>query len=208
MPSKGNLKNAPTTKPAEYQYSNLGYMIAGSMAERVTGESWESLMQKRLFEPLGMKSAGFGPPGTHGRTDEPLGHVKSDGKWVPKYHDNAEALGPAGRVHCSLQDWARFAALQLPASEPKILDRKILNELLNPTGRYAAGWNIAQRPWAKGMALNHGGSNTMWFAIVWVAPKLNRTFIAVTNSADDKSAGICDKTISQLIRIDAANRVK
>jgi CubicO group peptidase (beta-lactamase class C family) len=61
------LQQAPQTKPGStYAYSNVGYALAGLMAEQVTGESWENLMAKRLFEPLEMSSAGFGTPGRPG----------------------------------------------------------------------------------------------------------------------------------------------
>ena len=36
--------------------------IAGHMAERATGKSWEDLMQAELFGPLGMREVGFGAP--------------------------------------------------------------------------------------------------------------------------------------------------
>lgn len=38
----------------EYEYSAASYLIAASMAETVTGKSWEALMEEYLFEPLGI----------------------------------------------------------------------------------------------------------------------------------------------------------
>src|SRR5208337_2717236 len=70
------LSEPPLTRPGTvYAYSNAGYVMAGLMAEQVSGQSWEELIQQRLFEPLGMKSAGFGPPGqsNRGRIDQPWG---------------------------------------------------------------------------------------------------------------------------------------
>jgi CubicO group peptidase (beta-lactamase class C family) len=199
---KENLKNASIVKPGEYHYSNLGYMVAGCIAESLTGSTWESLMKKRLFGPLGMISAGFGPPGISNQIDQPWGHVKSEGSWQPKKFDNAEAHGPAGRVHCTLEDWAKFISLQLPRNKALILDRKHLDKLIDSSSNYAGGWIVVQRPWAKGKALSHSGSNKMWYATVWVAPKLNRGFIVATNSCDKNSPAICDKMIGKLIEID------
>lgn len=199
---KENLKNASSLKTGGYLYSNLGYMIAGCMAERLTGLSWESLMRKRLFSPLGMTSAGFGPTGITDKVNQPWGHNKSERNWQPPQFDNAEALGPAGRVHCTVEDWAKFLSLQLPRSKASILDSKHLDKLIDPIGEYAGGWIVVQRTWANGKALSHSGSNTMWFATVWVAPKLNRAFIVVTNSCDNNSGVLCDKMIGKLISID------
>jgi len=54
---------APGTKKI---YSNQGYAVIGAMLERLTGTPWEALITERLFKPLHMDSAGFGPPGTTG----------------------------------------------------------------------------------------------------------------------------------------------
>ena len=202
---KENLKEVPTLKHGAYHYSNLGYVIAGCMAEKVTGSTWESLMQKRIFDPLGMDSAGFGPPGAPRKTDQPWGHVRSGEKWRPRQFDNAEALGPAGRVHCSFADWAKFIAMQLAGGKKLGLDRETLDKFITPTGTYAGGWILAQRPWGKGTVLTHSGSNTMWHATVWVAPKLDRAFLVATNSRDENSHAICDQIIGKLIQIDRGN---
>jgi CubicO group peptidase (beta-lactamase class C family) len=202
---QANLKQAPVRKQGVYHYSNLGYMIAGCMAEKVTGSTWESLMQKRIFDPLGMDSAGFGPPGASGKTDQPWGHVRSGEGWRPRQFDNAEALGPAGRVHASFADWAKFLAMQLPGGKNLGLDRKILEKLITPTGNYAGGWRVTKRPWGKGTVLTHSGSNTMWYALVWVAPQLDRAFLVATNSRDNDSHAICDKMIGKLIQINQGN---
>ncbi|MBN1632518.1 MAG: beta-lactamase family protein, partial [Thermoleophilia bacterium] len=34
-----------------FLYSNLGYVVAGSMAETVTGKTWEALMKEEVFTP-------------------------------------------------------------------------------------------------------------------------------------------------------------
>ena len=202
---QAKLKEAPARKQGVYHYSNLGYLIAGCMAEKVTGSTWESLMQKRIFDPLGMNSAGFGPPGASGKTDQPWGHVRSGKAWRPRQFDNAEALGPAGRVHASFDDWAKFLAIQLPGGNNLGLDRKALDKLITPTVNYAGGWRVTKRPWGKGTVLTHSGSNTMWYAVVWVAPQLDRAFLVATNSRDDNSQVMCDQMIGKLIQIDQGN---
>jgi len=203
---KENLKNAPMIGPDSFQYSNLGYMIAGCIAEKITGDTWENLIKKRIFVPLNMRSAGFGPPGTLGKIEQPWGHLRSGPDWRPKQSDNAQSLGPAGRVHCNFEDWAKFISLQLPRNQSRALyDHDILNKLKTTTDQYAGGWIVVKRSWGKGFVLTHSGSNTMWYAVVWVAPSLNRAFIVATNSKDKNSRSICDKLIGKLIKIDNKN---
>lgn len=44
------LKTKPAYEPGtKTMYLNYGYVIAGAMAEKVTGKSWEELMKKLFF---------------------------------------------------------------------------------------------------------------------------------------------------------------
>lgn len=43
-------------------YSCLGYIVLGKLLERVTGQSLDTLAQRRIFAPLGMASTRFNPP--------------------------------------------------------------------------------------------------------------------------------------------------
>ena len=202
---RDNLANPPAGPMGEYLYSNLGYMVAGAMAEKLTGESWESLMEEHLFAPLGITTAGFGPPGTPGAVDQPWGHYRNQmGIWTPVQFDNAEALGPAGTVHIAIADWAKFIALWFPGQTPAILDRASLDELTDPdSGDYAAGWNVAQREWADGIALWHDGSNGVWRTVLWIAPELGIAYIAAANDSDifanDDILQVLDAIVAGLI---------
>ena len=201
-----NLSAAPAIKPGEFNYSNFGYMIAACMAEKVTGLSWESLMKQRLFNPLGMSSAGYGVPGTPGLIDQPWGHLRSGWQWQPSTDYDAEALGPAGEIHCTVADWAKFLALQL-GYKKSILDQKYLDKLVEPVGFYAGGWGVIEDlPWANGKVFTHNGSNGIWYATVLVAPKLNRAYVVVTNSRDfSNTSDICSKMINRLITMNQTN---
>ena len=51
---KDELSKAPQHKPGtHYEYSNLGYAIAGAITERITGKSWEQAMQDEVFSSVG-----------------------------------------------------------------------------------------------------------------------------------------------------------
>ena len=94
---RGVTSKPPETTPGrKFIYSNAGVSIAGHMAEKVTGKSWEDLMREKIFRPLGMTTAGFGAPGTRAKNDQPRGH-KADGSPVEPGPgaDNPVAIGPA-----------------------------------------------------------------------------------------------------------------
>jgi D-alanyl-D-alanine carboxypeptidase len=188
-----------------FQYSNEGFIIAGHLLEVITGKSWETLMREQLFEPLGMKSAGFGPPGSAEKVDAPRGHT-SWWKAVPpgKSADNPPGLGPAGTVHANLEDWGKFIAFNLRAAQGKEprLPKKLFDELTTPPDKldkYALGWVTAQRDWAGGKAIWHNGSNTMWYAVAWLAPEKGFAALAACNQAGSNASSACDKAISLMI---------
>ena len=201
------LIKPPRSKPgSEMFYSNVGYAMASLMAETVTGLSWEDLMRERLFEPLQMSTAGFGAPGALGKVEQPWGHTRLLGKLIPNQKDNAPALGPAGTVHCSMADWAKFIELHLRGGRGEktvILKPESFRQLQTPAGgeTYAKGWVILDRDWAKGKALYHNGSNTSWMAVAWLAPSQNVAFLAVTNDGSGPAQKGCDEAIVAMIGI-------
>ena len=206
---RGLLARDPEAEPgSKFVYSNQGYAIAGAMIEHQLNKGWEELMQQRLFAPLGMKSAGFGPPGSATRVDQPRGHRRqyNETKPVPpgKDADNPAAIGPAGTVHCSIEDFARYAGWHaLGESEsPRLLSKASFEKLhtAKEGEDYAMGWGVTKRGWAGGTALSHSGSNTMWFAVMWVAPAKQAAFVAATNIAGDDAAKACDDAVAALIQ--------
>ena len=92
---KKNLRKRPAGARGDFLYSNLGYMVAGSMAERVTGQSWEELMEEEVFGPLGMKRTGFGFPEREARLTS-LGGTAAEEK--PEMEGRAARQRGVGRT--------------------------------------------------------------------------------------------------------------
>lgn len=200
---------APEAKPgSKFIYSNAGYVIAGTVAERVGGKPWDVMMRERLFGPLDMSSAGFGAPGTPGKEDQPWGHDPKGRPMSPGPRaDNPAALGPAGTVHLSLGDWAKFVENHLngEAGGSKLLKPETFKKLHTaPTGakpQYAMGWGVEKSDVGgkKGRVLRHAGSNTMWLAIAWFAPDEHFAILIGCNQGDDAAKKACDAALAALI---------
>jgi len=202
------LEGKPEAEPGtKFIYSNQGFALAGAMLERLAGKPYEELLREKLFKPLGMNSAGFGPPGTAKTIDQPRGHSGSPGSFTPKLPgkeaDNPEAITPAGRVHCSIADFAKYASWHArgPLRDVKLMSDDTFRHLhTNPAGSdYAMGWMVTERPWAGGRVLTHNGTNTMWYAVMWVAPEKQAAYVAATNCAGDFASKALDDAVSQMI---------
>lgn len=185
------LAEDPAAAPgAAYVYSNLGYIIAGAMLEAKTGKTWEVIVQDEVLTPLELGSAGFGPPGSLNVISQPRGHRRApDGTLTPAepgpLADNPPYLGPAGRLHMTVGDLARWgqAHLRGERGEDGIVRADTFKRLHQPEGAatYAMGWVVQAS--AGRRVIWHNGSNTMWYAIVAFNPAADRGVAMITNGS-------------------------
>jgi CubicO group peptidase (beta-lactamase class C family) len=187
------LTQPQASKAGEYEYSNLGYIIAGAIAEAHTGKTWEDLVREQIFAPLGIRNAGFGVPASAGKTDQPWGHNEVAGKLVPldpanPDGDNPAALGPAGTINIALKDWLLFAQDHLDGvhGRGKLLKPETYRKLHTPvTEKYAFGWGSKLGPDGVPLLLTHSGSNGFWLADIRIMPKHDMIFLVVTNAGNE-----------------------
>ena len=134
--------------------------------------------------------------------------VKSGDKILPiepgPLNDNPPFLTPAGRVHCSMADWAKYIQGVLVATrgEEGLLQPASVQQLKEPPfgGDYALGWGIVERPWGGGKVFSHAGSNGMNYCVAWVAPVKNFAVLAAANRGGDGAPEGLDKVCSMMIR--------
>ena len=116
----GPLEFAPDSK---YRYSNAGINTAGRIIEVVSRMSFESFLDKRLFEPLGMKDTTFWPdakqaariaksyrpgPGGRGLAETTIGQL-----YYPLTDRARRAAMPAGGLFSTAGDVARYYQMLL-----------------------------------------------------------------------------------------------
>ncbi|MEO8065038.1 MAG: serine hydrolase domain-containing protein [Pseudomonadota bacterium] len=205
------LRRPPASPIGEFAYSNLGYVIAGAVAESVSSKSWEEMLRADIWKPLGISSAGFGAPGKSRKTDQPLGHMAIKDEWVSldpgdARSDNPPAVGPAGTVNITLADWVLFAQDQLEGlhGHGKLLKPETYRLLHTPVkNRYAMGWGVLTDISGETSLLAHTGSNGYWVADLRILPKLDAISIVVTNAGGDaaeKAVRDLNKSITDKIR--------
>jgi CubicO group peptidase (beta-lactamase class C family) len=204
-----------TVKPdVVFHYSNLGYVIAGAMAERVLNDSFESLLQKHVFTPLKMTSAGFGPTTMNKfRVDQPWGHEADGEPFEPGINaDNPLVENPANRVHCTLRDWAKYAADQIKGArgEKALLPTAIYKKLQEPASKdeiYAPlGWIVKRTE--KGNILLHDGSNHMNYASAVIDPTRDYAFVVVCNQGKKKAEAACGDVRNVLLNYMVARALR
>lgn len=211
------------TGPYPFQYSNTNYILAAVALETAYDEPCESLIAHRLFEPLQMNACGWGPVAWTGSDPKPLDTEHSDTEHSdapelqPWGHDergtpvapgpmadNPAALWPGGGAHGSLADLARFGQFHLGRGQhpPGLLSADQLAQLHQPLDgqEYALGWQVVQRDWAGGTVLTHNGTNTMNFAVLWLAPARNWGVAVATNQGGRHAELACDAVAAEMIK--------
>jgi CubicO group peptidase (beta-lactamase class C family) len=88
---------------SRYKYSNTGYFLLALVAEKVTGQTYAENLQKRFFDPLGMKNSGVDSDLRiiTGRAD---GYEKAAGGYRNTSYINPDNLLGAGNVYSTVED--------------------------------------------------------------------------------------------------------
>jgi len=195
--SKELMQKTPAAPLGSYLYSNGGYIVAAAMIETLTRDSWESLVRRQVFDPLGMMSAGFGAPGSN----QPFGHKTSGGALEPvppgSGADNVLAMAPAAGIHLSLHDYAAFMLAHLAGDHgyDNIVSENTYRYLHTAiTSGYGVGWFV----WGDG-TLSHSGTNTLWRSRVRIIPGQDVGIFVVSNADNANAQNATNKARDLLI---------
>jgi CubicO group peptidase (beta-lactamase class C family) len=136
------LRHLEPSKPfrSTFQYNNLMYMAAGVLAERLAGVSWEELVRRRLFEPIGMKSANYSVEDAGKSGDWALSYGEG-GREIPPTR-SVESICPAGCINANLEEMTRYLQFHLGRGSiggMKVMAPTQLERMLVPTAFVPAG---------------------------------------------------------------------
>ena len=194
------LQQEPAVTPlAEYAYSNAHFIVAASMAEKVSGRSWEELIEEYIFAALGLKSAGFGWAGRRGE-DVPWGHAFRDGSFSPVDPNGDYQLpqffAPAGDIHASLPDMARYMQAYLGSWGGKgdFLEKETLRRMWQRRLKSGLGWGVTDAFGYELVAMYTGSADTFFVAVVLIP----QAGIGVTVAANAYSGKVEQAVIEAL----------
>jgi len=103
--------NAPFRSAA--QYSNLMYTMAGHVAEKLTGKTWDALIYERIFQPLGMENSNTSIDDMLRSPDYAMPYWQGADGPVPIRNWNVDLGGPAASINSCLEDMARWVRFQM-----------------------------------------------------------------------------------------------
>lgn len=94
-------------------YSNVMYAMAGYVAECATGETWENLLQKYIFNSLNMKRTNCSVDIMKRDLNYSIPYRYRNGKVNPLKMWNVDLAGPAASVNSTANDMAKWLMMQI-----------------------------------------------------------------------------------------------
>lgn len=170
-------------------FSNLGYVAAGQMLEKVSGKSY-----KELVTDLGMQldiHFGFGNPNSVD-TLQPWGHGIGLIPEAPGDNYKLDWLLPAGNIHVNLPDYCKFVQLQLKglAGQSELLPKEEFQFLHYGLPEFAVGWFLGTDENNQTFSYNVGNPGT-FLTKVFVFKDLDRAIVLFANAqTPDADAGL------------------
>jgi CubicO group peptidase (beta-lactamase class C family) len=188
------------TPGSSYMYSNVGYSLLGMIIEKLSGESYDLFIQKNIFEPAGMKTAGYTNPNVdynhiaHGymqdRSDWGTARDKTWNGNEPYWHLKAN-----GGILVSADDMYRF---YLALRNNTILSKASIAKQVTPHVKegeddsyYGYGFAVSK----DGEVVQHNGSNRIFKADFRWFPKEDKFLFSVTNDANVRLFRLNDELI-------------
>jgi len=194
------LGRAPIALPkTAFHYSNAGYAVAAAISERVGKASWESLIQKRIFDRLGMKSAGFGwPSRVWGHTMGPDGRlIPVDPKGPYQLKDYIE---PAGDLHMTAEDLLKFMQAHARAmrGQKTIISPAAAAVMHTKRIKSGLGFGVSSVAGLENVATHSGSADT--FVTVMAFSAEHDVAVAVsTNSAAEGAEKVLGAMLKELL---------
>ncbi len=184
-----------------FGYSNIMYLAAGEVIEKVSGKSWDDFIKEKFFVPLGMKESN-----TSIRDFKPNGNIATphnevNGKNIPIEYVNWDNINAAGSINSSVSELTQWIKLQL--NKGTLDGRKIWNEqrsyemweniTAKPVNKwqrenmpsrhfsgYGLGWDVMEYGGMK--VINHGGGYDGMISKTVLVPEINLGFVILTNN--------------------------
>ena len=189
-------------------YSNAGFIVAALMLEKVTGQSWESLINKLSIDlKLGIYIGNPVDVGIH----QPKGHINpqnwGSNKDLIPLNDETKVLPgaffeflqlctPAGDLSLNVNDFLKFLQLNINGlnGENNYLKSKTYTQIFSTYPFYSMGWYNTPED---NLRYAHRGSNMMFNSFAGISPENKLGVVIMINSYNDSGL---TQTINVLLK--------
>jgi CubicO group peptidase (beta-lactamase class C family) len=193
------LKQPAVQDTATIHLSNLSYIAAGLMLEKVSGKTY-----KQLVTDLGKKlniDFNFGQPNSLD-TLQPWGHNKDLIPEPPGDSYKLNWLLPAGNINVSLPDYIKFIQLQLKGlkGESDLLTADEFDFLMNARPQFSIGWFPDRDGQGHALSSNTGNPGSFLSRVI-ICKETNKAYILLFNAQTDEGYTALDALSAHLLSI-------
>jgi len=208
----------PTAKLGEkWQYQNIMYAAAGEAVAKAQNSTWDALIARKIFKPLGMNNSDTRIEDMQKSRDYSLGYdyntVTKVTRQLPQRAIPAAA--PAGAINSSARDMAQWVRLMLGNgvfNGKRLVSEKGFDELtskqitIGGSIDYGLGWFLRQ--WNGHKVVEHAGNIDGFNAQVAFMPDQKLGFVLLTNVTASPIGAIAMSTIwKELVGVPATSAV-
>lgn len=212
---------------SKYDYDNTLYIVAGEVITRVGGKSWDSFVEERILQPLGMSRTAASYDRLTDKSNVADPHAFVDGKVKVVSRHGASYSRASGSMYSSVSDLARWVQLHLdkgkygPAPGKQLFSAAVFEERWTPQTilpvRSAGDYNTHFAAYGLGFGLsdvrglkqiNHTGGTVGMLTQVTMIPELNLGIIVLTNQEESGAfRAIADQVKDGYLNINGTDRV-
>lgn len=203
---------------AGYGYSNVMYLTAGKLLEKVTGKTWHQYIRENFFEPLGMHRSISAV-----RDLEKMGNFASPHKLVDNTHrpmpwEEWETVAAMGGIISSVEDMAKWMIFNLNDgiwNKDTLLSRASRNALWTPHNMfvvdhtapdqsthmrgYALGWGVSD--YHGRYRVGHTGGYSGMLSAVTLIPDEDLGIVVLTNGMKGIFTPLINYTIDAFLKM-------
>lgn len=175
---------------SQWNYSNESFLAAGMAAANAAGSDWDTLIENRIFDPLGMADSNTTYAAAQADPLMAKGYQWDADRGVLEHQPmrSIDAAAPAGSINSSVRDMSRWVIFQLGRGEiegDRLLSEEMHAETwkkaseMTPTIGYGLGWMI--REWQGRRVIEHAGGIDGFTAEVAMLPDEGIGMVMLTN---------------------------
>jgi CubicO group peptidase (beta-lactamase class C family) len=193
----------PTTSfRSTWEYNNIMFVAAGEAVGKAAGSSWEAVVQKQIFAPLGMKTACFSVQVAE-KLDHARPHRRADDRKIEAFAwDSLDNVAPAGAINANVNEltaWLRLHLSDGKLNGKQVLARSTVQEMhtaqmvvrnegyfsiffppdVTDHLTYGLGWFNAD--YRGHLCISHGGTLEGFRAQTVLVPKQKLGLVVLTN---------------------------
>ncbi|MHA6204573.1 serine hydrolase domain-containing protein [Dyella soli] len=199
-----------------YGYQNVAFSLIGDVIYAQTGQFFPQQVDRRIFFPLGMKTASYGREALEASKSWARPHRPAGGGWSPFEPKEAYyRVAPAAGVNASLRDMEQWLIAQM-GGRPDVLPPQLLDTLHTPEvatpvetrstpwrrarvsdAHYALGWRVFD--YGGETLVFHAGAVEGYRTMIGFFPKYHVGIVTLWNSAGPVPSGLMPMVFDGLL---------